>query len=570
MSDIKKLQKEILGIVKNFARGRQTTADVKRLAEILYYDAPIQNKVLPGKFKQEQISVEVVQNIGLNKEDKNVVTSGTHSKGHIELSFDAIKNLGEELNTLGHEGTHEIQEMVVRARAIENIELTPELAEIADSYEYGATAQTNLYGMVNLSANQELDETLAENSFENFENMEGEERAEALKKAKSRLNHISYKQLKYEESARDCGYEYAREILSAIKDFKQCDSKTRAYIEECEKELSRKWEREENLRNSGTYQTLRKLHQASITACSKLDAQKLDRFNLEPTLKAQLQDGILFHMRRAHVSKAEYYRALVAFNRSTELEASDEISFYYLTDCNPKEVVMEALKDGTQSEDFALQNINFLIPKDTILLTPEDISELCLHWAKQGKIDKIYSILDLCNEDPDSSLMKLLNFSPYLSKERQESIIKSISENYELFETIDKEYNELLTKYKAIKGKEPSQMNDEELALCANSDRFQALKAIRNSLGIEEKESFTPHLQLPQGQCILDEQKRRKEAAKQQETLETPVVEEETSTEETSNDGTSIIEETKEDTQEHLEDNPQTEETEEEIEHSTE
>lgn len=568
MSEEKKLQKEILDIVKKFARSQQTISDAQRLANILYYEAPIKNRVLPTKFNEEDVIVTVIPQIESDGEDPNLVTAGDHSRdGFIRLSFDAIKNLGEELNTLGHEGTHELQDRVARARALNNTVLSPELKEVVDSYEYGGVAQGNLYGIVNMAANRELNEAYAELNFTNFENMQGEEREQFLNRAKDRLNHISYKQLKYEENARNCGFEYAKEILAAIKSFKQCDAKTRAYIEECEKELSRKWEREENLRNSGTYQTLRELHQASITACANINVQRLAAADLDPTLKSQLETGVLFNLRRAHVSQAEYYRALVAFNRDViELSNTNSLSYYYLTDCDPKTITIEMLKDGSLIEDFALNNINFILPKDTILLSPDEISDLCLHWAKNGKFNKILSILNSCNYSQNDEMMQFMSYGPVLPVERQEAIKKSISENYQIQDTLDKEFQDLLAKYKAIEGKQITEMTDEELVLCATFIRYQTLQQVREQLGAEK----APELNLPERQCILDEHKRRKEAAKQQESLETPVVEEETSSEETGNEETSSVEETEKDTQEHLEDNPQTEETEEEVEHSTE
>lgn len=564
MANIKKLQKELLEITKKFARGKQTIKDLQRLAEILYYEAPFENSILPEGFNREELSVLVVQSITKDNQDSNTVTVGDHDDGRVRLSYDAIRDLGAALDTLGHEGTHDKQDKMVTARASGEIQLTPEMEEVVDSYEYGRLAQTNLYGMVNLSANQELDELYARNTIDNFENLDEEQRKAVLSKARGHLNYMSYKQLKYEEQARSKGHQYAVEILSALKQLKNCDPQTRAYIEACEKNLSVKWQRETNLRNADDYQILRKLHQTAIQSCANLDIHELAASNMDATLKLQLEDGVLFNLRRARVSQGEYYRALVAFHRDEhDLKDPNNISHYYLTGCDPKAIVIDALKDGSQSEEFALKNINFILPKDTILLTPEEISDLCSHWAKQGNLNKIMTILEFCHEDPTSSLMDLLGFSASLPKERQEAISKEVSSNYEIFDITDKEYKELLAKYQAIEGKTPSEMTDEELALCADTSRFHSLRHLRSMMGVEDDILFTPELRLAHGNVITKELARRKELASQQQP-ETPQEEDIFEESETS-DGT--VDEPQENTEEVTEDTPQIEE---EVEQTTE
>ena len=413
------IRKELFEIIKNYMDENVSEQDIKRLAEILLYHTPYKNRVV-FPVTQDELKIEVKSltnsNLSANLDQfDNTITYNFHY---------SIKQLFKLLKSSGHEYTHFLQFKYLKAMLKES------------NAKFSKRTQSVLNSLQSIRDSQKLSDFIdyfgkQKSIFETIFDLCFNKRAI--------INDYAYYQVPYEENARNCGFQFAKEILACMKNDPLCDEKTMEFLDMQQKSLQIDWEKEIENRRSVVYSKARKKMIETVKKAGNMKLADLDKIE-DVEILSKTFICLLPKMRQQKLDKISYAKALLKYGFGLLDLASQE----YLQGIDQTQIVLDYILND-EKKDFLLNimfgRINFADADGKIeILNPEAIHYICKIWLYQKKFVLILSVLECCIELRDEKKYSNCFPAKCLEKERLDNIEKAIYDDQEFVNEVESLY----------------------------------------------------------------------------------------------------------------------------------
>lgn len=339
-----KIKKELFEILKKFSLCEETLKDCQRFCEIMYYENPYKSRIV-FPTKRENLAVKVKRSIGFSYGQSRHEWDKKKNQYKKQVDIFYKKKdmfIHEVLNTLGHEYTHNMQEDAIIDFSHSGYVPSLQTTEVLDSMQYGAF-QDNGYQFIkylnkaieveylnnfdissSYISQKELEKLYTLSQLETLSKLK---HPNVHKRVKSDIRDYSYAQLKYEQNATDCGFEFAREMLEAFTEDPLCDDYLANYLLNCAELLGDDWKEELDNRQAPQFLFVKDEYERLLKQSSNIPAKIINK--VRRAAKIQLITAKLFQLRKSGASKEDYLKQLLELKYEQELPLRS-YSYLYL------------------------------------------------------------------------------------------------------------------------------------------------------------------------------------------------------------------------------------------------
>lgn len=412
-----KTRKELFEILKRFSNGTQTKGDFKKLINIIYYKTPYQNTIVfPSSKKDLKAGISNLSegDLGATSERGKKIEIDIKNTPKLPYYIDGAPipvNILALFITLGHEYTHRLQYMASIKNAQGKIQTSSEkFKSVLESIE-GPALQCNLTDVFNLAPPKEL---------------------------KDQLNKYLYLQLPYEENARDCGFQFAKEMYEYMIKDELCDEALKNYLIYCRAILNICWKIEVEKRNSSNYLHARELYNEEI--------ENIVKNNKDAHSTNYSTDSIILaRMRKEQVDKQTYFEYMIS-----HYIKPDKLDHAYLDNEDLKELLKNAIYTQKIYGGYLFKN------SFGIKFNPAEVTEICTQAINSDNAKVAFSIL------MDLKIRKDRNKTKSISLNNEEKAYLKLLKNEKIEKTVLDQLNTSLETLQTLLKSGEAQKQDEK------------------------------------------------------------------------------------------------------------